>query len=213
MASLVYKPKSYFLRFWPSNHYDYYRPKSFVFATQWAAFSFPDEGNFNARSIIHPGWLIYFFVAGTDTQSPVSINGGGSVLHANPVKIDRYGRLPTIYINTLVTYDISIRNEFGVEKHVINDYSKSYSASKTTYKTTSADYAPKGNTVVRAQGTLQIRLSDTPKDEEFVVVIHDGSYGDTVTVTDGSGTDTITVPGTVIRYTYSANFNQYVRGL
>lgn len=88
----------------------------------WSLFTFPNEGNFNANSILQPGWKIYFLEHGTSNNSPVSANNNGTLLHSAPVMLDRFANLPTIYTNDLINYDISVRNQFGVERHLIEGY-------------------------------------------------------------------------------------------
>lgn len=121
--ALAFRSKQYrdedFYQYWRQT---LYVPIPHLFADQWILFTFPDEGNFNANSIIQPLWKIYFFLAGTATESAVSALGNGSLLHCNPVMVDRFGNVPAIYTNSEVSYDISIRNEFGVERHFIEGY-------------------------------------------------------------------------------------------
>lgn len=93
--------------------------------SSWVLFSFPDEGNFNVNSIIGPRWRIYFYQTGTMILSPVTSNEVGTIRHGAPVTVDRYGNVPTIYANSVITYDISIRNEYGVERHSITGHKPS----------------------------------------------------------------------------------------
>lgn len=111
------------VRFLQSEYYFRPRKKIGWYGGTWNLFAFPDEGDFNAAAIIHPHWLLFFYQAGTQVLSPVAANSFGTLRHASPVRIDRFGQLPTIYTNDLIVYDISIRNEFNVEKHVIESYS------------------------------------------------------------------------------------------
>lgn len=121
--AIAAKPRIYqqeeFYNYWQQRHY---RLRPVVFADEWVLFTLPDEGNFNANAIIQPLWRIYFYIAGTQTDSEVAALGNGSLLHCNPVIVDRYGNVPVIYTNSEVTYDISICNEFGVERHFIEGY-------------------------------------------------------------------------------------------
>ena len=102
-------------------HFRPQKPEAWL-AGSWSSFSFPDEGNFNANSILGPGYLIYFLQPGTDVNSPVAADSSGQLRHGAPIKLDRFGNLPTIYTNTLNSYDISVRNEYGVERHLIEGY-------------------------------------------------------------------------------------------
>jgi len=178
--------------------------------SEWTLFSFPDEGNFNANSIIHPHWQIYFLQPGTTVASPVYADSNAALKHASPVKVDRFGNVPTIYVNESLDYKVSIRNEFDVERHVIESID---SGTGIEYITTGTNIITSGDQVIRGQGTMTVTLNSAPVDEEFVVVIHDGGVGDTITVSDGVGTDLITVPETVVRYTYVSQFGYWVRGL
>lgn len=103
--------------------YDYWRQRHYrldpvVFADQWVLFEIPD----NVKLALQPRWQLHFFETGTSTYSNVSALGNGSLLHADVVVLDRYGTLPTIYTDSEVTYDVSIRNQYGIERYFIEGY-------------------------------------------------------------------------------------------
>jgi hypothetical protein len=152
-----------------------------VITGTWEAFTFPDEGNFNAKSIIGPHWFLYFVQPGSDIPLPTYADSSATVQHAHPIKIDRYGNLPDIYINNLYDYEVSIRNEFNVEKHVIGS---TQNPTGIAYLSASSSFTTSGNTVVRVQAPLTITLSASPVNEETVKVLNGGSYAVTV---DGNG--------------------------
>lgn len=96
------------------------RQRKLVPGGQWTLYDFP-EGVFNANSIIQPHWEVHFLQSDTSTPLPVYADSTATIKHAYPVKVDRYGNVPTIYTNSLYDYYVSIRNEFGVERYVISN--------------------------------------------------------------------------------------------
>lgn len=70
------------------------------------------------KAIIAPGWKLHFYDFGTTTPLPVYADSGETLQHANPVKVDRFGAFPEIFLDDAETYTFVIENEFGVEKFV-----------------------------------------------------------------------------------------------
>lgn len=92
------------------------RPKTDGPSGAWELYTFPD-GVFDANAIIHPGWQLHFLQRGTSIYLPTYADSAATIKHGNPLVIDRYGNFPTIYTNNLYDYEVSIRNEYGVERY------------------------------------------------------------------------------------------------
>lgn len=82
-------------------------------------FSFPTISGFPVGSILGPKWRVYFFEPGTEISDPVR---SATEEHSNPVVFDRFGNEPEILVDIAKTYKISIRNQFNVEKYLIESY-------------------------------------------------------------------------------------------
>jgi len=77
-------------------------------------FSFPDISGFQTAPFISPGWTIHFYESGA--ESLVGADPGFNEIHSHPVKVDRYGTEPTIYVNYGTEYRLTIKNEYGITK-------------------------------------------------------------------------------------------------
>lgn len=82
-----------------------------------AQLTMPVIGNFDTNAILHPGWLIYVKDNSTGSDVDVYADNVANQTHAKPVKIDRYGNTPIMWVDASVTYDIDIKNEFGVLRY------------------------------------------------------------------------------------------------
>ena len=80
-----------------------------------AQLTMPVIGNFDTNAILHPGWLIYV----TSSGNPVDVyaDNVANQTHATPVKLDRHANTPVMWVDSSLTYDITIRNEFGVLRY------------------------------------------------------------------------------------------------
>lgn len=81
-----------------------------------------------------------------------------------------------------------------------------------TYYTVSSAHTVSGNEFIEATDTLTITLDSTPTDRQFISVYHNAGAGKRVSITDGTGTDIMLVDQSVISYSYSDDFGQWVRG-
>ena len=82
-----------------------------------AQLTMPVVGDFDTNAILHPGWLIYVTDNSTGSDVDVYADNVANQTHAKPVKIDRYGNTPIMWVDASVTYDIDIKNEFGVLRY------------------------------------------------------------------------------------------------
>lgn len=85
-----------------------------------AQLTMPVVGNFDTNAILHPGWLVYITESGTG--SDVAVYGDNTAIseHSKPVKIDRYGNTPAMWVDSSKTYDMTIKNEFGVSRYSVS---------------------------------------------------------------------------------------------
>jgi hypothetical protein len=60
-----------------------------------------------------PGAKLYFYVSGTTTAATTYQNVGLTTAHANPVVADTGGLFPAIWLNSAVTYDVTLKNAAG----------------------------------------------------------------------------------------------------
>ena len=82
-----------------------------------AQLTMPVVGDFDTNAILHPGWRIYVTDNSTGSDVDVYADNVANQTHAKPVKIDRYGNTPIMWVDASVTYDIDIKNEFGVLRY------------------------------------------------------------------------------------------------
>jgi len=85
-----------------------------------AQLTMPVVGDFDTNAILHPGWLVYITESGTG--SDVAVYGDNTAIseHSKPVKIDRYGNTPSMWVDSSKTYDMTIKNEFGVSRYSVS---------------------------------------------------------------------------------------------
>lgn len=82
-------------------------------------FAFPSISGFPTGSILGPKWRVYFYEPGTEISEMVR---SSTEEHSNPVVLDRFGNEPEIFVDISKLYKISIRNQFDVEKYLIESY-------------------------------------------------------------------------------------------
>ena len=69
------------------------------------------------NSVLAPGWRLQFVDAGTMLPASVYSDSGGTLDHSQPVTLDRFGRLPAIYVDDATTYEVAAINQFGVFRY------------------------------------------------------------------------------------------------
>ena len=77
-------------------------------------FSFPNIAGFQTAPFISPGWTVHFYENGA--ESLVGADSDFNEIHGHPVKVDRYGTAPPIYVNYGTEYQLIIKNEYGATK-------------------------------------------------------------------------------------------------
>ncbi|WP_299942103.1 hypothetical protein [uncultured Microbulbifer sp.] len=79
-------------------------------------FALPSLDGLNLDAIIQPGWRIRVYAAGTDLPVDVYADSNFQLIHAQPLKVDRFGQLPAMYLGQGAEYRLVLENEFGVYK-------------------------------------------------------------------------------------------------
>lgn len=71
----------------------------------------------DVQSILGPRWRLYFADNATGEPLEIYADEHFTLQHSQPVTLDRFGRLPGVYLALGVEYKITIENEFGVFRH------------------------------------------------------------------------------------------------
>ncbi|MDP5211285.1 hypothetical protein [Microbulbifer sp. 2205BS26-8] len=79
-------------------------------------FTFPSMDELSHGAIIQPGWRIRVYAAGTDLSVDVYADSNFQLIHAQPLKVDRFGHLPAMYLGQGAEYWFVLENEFGIYK-------------------------------------------------------------------------------------------------
>lgn len=91
-------------------------PNISIALTNAQLFSFPVENGYQTEPLLAPGWTVH--ILDEAGENPVDVVPAASGRpHAYPVKVDRIGQTPTMYINGSLTYRVKLKNEFGVTKY------------------------------------------------------------------------------------------------
>lgn len=86
-------------------------------------FVLSDDDAQNIEPSIGPLWYIHFLLTGTNIPAATAANESFSLLHSNPVRVDQLGKVPVIYLDNSVAYDVVYSNQFGVVKYTIENFS------------------------------------------------------------------------------------------
>ncbi|MDP5211243.1 hypothetical protein [Microbulbifer sp. 2205BS26-8] len=76
-------------------------------------FTFPSMDELSLGAIIQPGWRIRVYAAGTDLPVDVYADPNFQLIHAQPLKVDRFGQLPVMYLGQGTDYRFVLESEFG----------------------------------------------------------------------------------------------------
>ncbi|MDP5210880.1 hypothetical protein [Microbulbifer sp. 2205BS26-8] len=79
-------------------------------------FALPSMEGLSHGAIIQPGWRVRAYAAGTDLPVDVYADSNFRLIHSQPLKVDRFGQLPAMYLGQGADYRFVLENEFGVYK-------------------------------------------------------------------------------------------------
>ena len=82
-------------------------------------FKFPTRHGFNPRSILKPGFKLYFYDADLNTLATAFADVGETLAHTSPITIDRNNNFPSIFLSALIDYKIVVEDEKGQEVYRI----------------------------------------------------------------------------------------------
>jgi hypothetical protein len=87
-------------------------------------FTTPRSREFTPSGTVLSGAKLYFVVSGTSTPSPVYYDSALTTPHADPVVADTGGLFPAIWLDSSVSYDVTLKNSAGVEQWTEFEYSE-----------------------------------------------------------------------------------------
>jgi hypothetical protein len=85
---------------------------------------------------------MYFVVSGTSTPSPVYYDSALTTPHADPVVADIGGLFPAIWLDSSVSYDVTLKNSAGTEQWTVLAYEPLMVGFKSTAQETAASVTP-----------------------------------------------------------------------
>lgn len=65
------------------------------------------------RAAVRPRYR-FFFQDNAGDPATAYADAGGTLAHAAPVVLNRFGEFPPMYVDDTVAFQVSVQNEFGV---------------------------------------------------------------------------------------------------
>lgn len=85
-------------------------------------FYWPNVAGYQINPLVDPLDELHFYEVDTTTAKQVSASADFTQLHTNPVKVDRLGNIPAVYVDATKSYRFILKNRYGVTKWEAGSY-------------------------------------------------------------------------------------------